>query len=141
MESVMPRRVFVAVLWSILPILAACHSSLAGPSDVPLGKEFTLKAGETAAVSGTDLRVSFDRLVEDSRCPGDATCIRAGEAVVALTATWKDGRAPVQLRTVEGSDEATAGAYRVRLAGVEPYPFASKPTPPADYRVVLEVTR
>lgn len=138
----MTRQIFAAVLWSILPALAACDSSPAGPStDVPLGEEFTLKPGESAAVQGTDLRVSFDKVVEDSRCPADVVCIRAGEAVVALQASWKDGNALVQLRTVEGGNEASAGAYRVRLARVEPYPLASRPITPADYRTVLEVTR
>jgi hypothetical protein len=138
----MTRQVFAAVLWSILPALAACDSSPAGPStDVPLGEEFTLKPGEWAAVQGTDLRVSFDKVVEDSRCPADVVCIRAGEAVVALQASGKDGNTQVQLRTVEGGNEASAGAYRVRLARVEPYPLASRPIAPADYRTVLEVTR
>lgn len=137
----MTRHVFAAVLWSILPALAACDSSPSAPSsDVPLSQEFTLKPGESATVQGTDLRVSFDKVVGDSRCPADVVCIQAGDVVVALVASWKDGDARFQLRTAAGGNVALAGAYEVRLVRVEPYPFASRPIAAGDYRTVLEVT-
>jgi hypothetical protein len=135
-------RVSVAVLGWILAALAACDSSPSAPSSgVTLGPEFTLKPGESATVLGTDLRISFDKVVEDSRCPADALCVRAGDALVALQASWKDGDAHFQLRTVAGSDVASAGAYRVRLVRVEPYPVSSHAIAPGDYRSVLAVTR
>ena len=137
----MTRHVFVAVLWSILPALAACDSSPSGPSsDVPLGQEFTLKPGESATVLGTDLQVSFEKVVEDSRCPADVVCIQAGDVVVALQARWKDGASDFQLRTAGGRNAAVAGAYHVRLVRVHPEANTSHPIASGDYRAVLEVT-
>ena len=135
----MTRHVFV--LWSILPVLAACNSNPAGPSEVPLGQEFTLMPGESATVQGTDLQVSFDKVVEDSRCPIDVNCIQAGDVVVAVQARWKDGASDFQLRTAAGRDATSAGAYLVRLVRVQPEADTRHPIAPGDYRTVLEVTR
>ena len=54
-----------------LPLLALLATAGCTPSSpsvgVPLGGEFTLKPGETAQVQTTDLRVTFLRVVNDSR--------------------------------------------------------------------------
>ena len=119
-------------------ILAAvsCSSSPAAPSaEVPLGREFSLKPGESATIESTDLRVTFLRVVNDSRCPADAVCIQAGDAVVAL----RVGKADVELRS-NSAPESAVGAYRLRLERVEPYVYSGKTIEPADYRAVLKVT-
>ena len=50
---------------------------------MPLDQPFDLRAGQSAVVPG-GLKVTFDRVVSDSRCPIDAICVWAGEAVIAL---------------------------------------------------------
>ena len=115
----------------------SCSSSPAAPSaDVPLGDEFSLKPGESAVVESTDLRVTFVKVVSDSRCPADAVCVQAGDAVVALTV----GKAGVELRS-NAAPEAPVGSYVLRLERVEPYVYSSRTIDPKDYRAVLKVTR
>ena len=114
---------------------AACAASPSSSTGVPLGSEFTLNPGESALMQSTDLRVVFLGVVNDSRCPADAICVQAGDAVVAL----RVGTAEVQLRSAS-APESVVGIYRVRVTRVEPYPFASQPIAPADYRVTLVVT-
>ena len=55
------------------------------PSQPPCRSDqpFDLRAGQSAVVPG-GLKVTFDRVVSDSRCPIDAICVWAGEAVIAL---------------------------------------------------------
>jgi hypothetical protein len=114
-----------------------CSSSPVAPSaEVPLGREFSLKPGESAAIESTDLRVTFLNVLSDSRCPADAVCVWAGDAVVALSV----GRTGVELRSTS-SPEASFGAYRLRLERVEPFVYSGKAIEPADYRAVLKVTR
>ena len=122
-----------------LVVLAAagCSSSPTAPGEgVPLGREFALRPGETVTVQSTDLRVSFQQVVEDSRCPADAFCVWAGDAVVALVV----GTASLQLRS-SSAPEAAVGGYRVRLERVEPSVYSEKTIPPDAYRAVLTVTR
>jgi hypothetical protein len=121
----------------LLALLAAAACTPTSPSvGVPLGTEFTLKPGETAQMSSTDLRVTFHGVVSDSRCPGDAICVQAGDAVLAL----RVGTAEVELRS-NTLPERTVGIYKIRVLKVDPYPFVSKPIAAGDYRAALVVTR
>ena len=117
---------------------AGCSSSPpTAPSEgVPLGREFALRPGESVTIQPTGLRVSFQGVVEDSRCPADAICVWAGDAVVALSVGARD----LQLRS-SSAPESVVGAYRVRLERVEPYVYRDKTIPPDAYRAILRVTR
>ena len=59
----------------------ACNGSPAGPT-VLLNEQFTLAPRETASIRDTSLRLEFMRVSGDSRCPGDAICVWAGDAIV-----------------------------------------------------------
>jgi hypothetical protein len=121
----------------IILCTVSCSSSPAAPTaEVPLGSEFSLKPGESALVVSTDLVITFLQVVNDSRCPADAVCIQAGDAVVALSV----GNAGVELRS-NSAPETVVGSYLLRLERVEPYVYVSKPIEPKDYRAVLKLTR
>jgi len=124
-------------LYLVLLAMGGCSSGPSEPSqDVPLGQEFTLKPGESAAIQSTGLQVSFREVVDDSRCPADVVCVWAGDAVVALEV----GSAAVELRS-NSAPETSVGAYRIRLERVEPYRYSDRAIAPGDYRAVLKVTR
>ena len=127
--------------WRGLGLIAwaavACSSGPTGPGEgATLGREFTLRPGESATIESTDLVVSFEKVAEDSRCPADAVCVWAGDAVVVL----KVGEASLELRSTS-APESVVGTYRVRLERVEPYVYSGRPIPPEAYRAVLRVTR
>jgi hypothetical protein len=89
-----------------------------------------LELGQTARIAGAGL--TFDALVEDSRCPVGMACVWGGEAVTRFTLRTADGTAyPVELALPGGRvralplDEApmaVAGGYVIRLTRVQPYP-------------------
>lgn len=63
--------------------LAGCATTRGTPPvRAALNEEFRIAAGQTAQVE--ELRVRFIRVTEDSRCPINARCIRAGAAKVEL---------------------------------------------------------
>jgi hypothetical protein len=133
------KTICFIVLGAIGCILGAigCSGSPAAPSgEVPLDREFSLRPGESATVESTGLRVTFLSVLSDSRCPADAVCVWAGDAVVALSV----GRTGVELRSTS-APETALGAYRLRLERVEPYVYSGKTIEPAAYRAVLKVTR
>ena len=126
-----------------LMLLASCATSPSAPRAVSLAERFTLAPGQTAQIDGAALRVTFESVSADSRCPVDVTCVWEGDAVV-IVSVQATGSARVQ-RELHTSGryptEAEAGDYRVRLVEVAPVPRAGASPAPGDYRVTLLVSR
>jgi hypothetical protein len=123
-----------------LAILPACSDDPGqpppeGPSDL------ILPLGGSAVAPGTSIRVTFAEVLEDSRCPIDVTCFRAGNGQVLITAREgngdEDGR--LILNTTEGPRTGTFGGWRFELTELDPEPHTGRHTPP-DYRVTLRVS-
>ena len=96
-----------------------------------------------AVVRGEELRVGFDRVLSDSRCPQGAQCIVKGEAVIRVWLSKPpQGRAEHELRTDPPADaESVYGEYRIRLVIPDPYPQADRTINPSDYVATLLATR
>jgi hypothetical protein len=127
-----------------LLFLAACASGGANtPSPTPaLNEEFTLAPGQMASVTGTNVRLTFDRVSEDSRCPMDVNCIWEGDAVVVLKVKVEAEEATREVHTQGGasrSRKAPVGAYMVTLVRLEPAPQSTAAIEPSAYRVTLLV--
>lgn len=133
----------IPLLLVLAATTSACPRPLANtPPTVParLGEEVSLAPGQTATLEGEPLTIAFLRVAEDSRCPRDVQCIRAGEAKVELEMRI----APDQvenaiLQAVEEPHSTRFGPYEVRLIRLEPLPTASGP--PARYVATLGVDR
>ena len=118
-------------------LLLACEAGPGSASDVALGAEFTLAPGESAVAGDDGLRVSFESVTEDSRCPMDAICVWAGRVVVDVTA----GRGEARHFALSPGDAADVDGLRLRLVRVEPYPSATAPIPASAYRATFVVDR
>lgn len=118
--------------------LTGCESSTS--PTVPVDQRFTMAPGDTVDVADTSLRVRFDGVLNDSRCPIDAVCIQGGDAEVRLTAS-NDG-APQMITLHTGSMAPVAfDGFTFTLVELTPYPFSSQPFPSSDYRATLRITR
>ena len=119
----------------------ACGGNPAGPT-VTLNEQFTLAPRETASIRETSLRLEFVRVSGDSRCPADALCVWAGDAIVHLRVTG-GGSAEHELHTqaIGGHTAVVHEGFRIELVELKPYPFSSKTIEPGDYRAMLRVTR
>ncbi len=108
---------------------------------MPLGRPFDLRVGESAVVPG-GLRVAFDRVVSDSRCPIDAICVWAGEAVLALKLS-RGADAPVEreVRADSASPEVSHLDYRIKAIAFTPYPRSDRKTPLEEFVATFTVTR
>ena len=126
----------------VLCLLAAtaCDESVTGPT-VSLDTRFTLAPGQTASVDGRGVRLRFESVSGDSRCPADALCIQGGDAVVKLTASGDGGSLALELHTGDSSRASvTYGSVKVTLVELQPYPFSSRSIAPGDYRATLLVS-
>jgi len=93
-------------------------------------------------VAAASWSVVFLGIVADSRCPIDATCIWAGDAVIAVEVTAADGvteRSELRLGGDGRGAIALGGAIELVIDGLEPLPLASEPTAPGDYSIVVSL--
>ncbi len=138
-----PSRAVGCTLLIAAVAVGSCRRDLM----VPLGRPFEIAAGDVVRVAGTDLRLYFDRVVSDSRCPQGVNCITAGEAVVAIDAsTLSREHATLELH-VPGGAGSQAGAavayagYRISIDALEPAPLVSIRPDPSAYTATLRVER
>lgn len=82
-------------------------------------RTLVLGVGEAATLADGS-RLTYLRLVNDSRCPPGVQCIWAGDAEIALR--WQPARGPVQEARLHtnplpdrGANAATFGPWLVRL--------------------------
>ena len=94
-----------------------------------LGEEFTLSAGEEAVIKGEGLKVQFESLVEDGRCPPEVKCVWQGNAKIRIRLLKAgEGEGLIELNTAEGADPRKYPAtgtylkYKVRLAWLSSRP-------------------
>lgn len=101
----------------------------------------TLRLGETASLGAAGASVSFDAVVEDSRCPASARCIWQGRVVVAGSVTVGGRATPFTLSSLGGLADAPAslraGPYTLRIADVAPYPETPGGVPEEAYVLSL----
>lgn len=111
----------------------ACSGGPTQPDRVPKGQPFDLRVGDSALTTD-DLRIRFDTVRSDSRCPMDAMCVRAGEAVIALT-LGRSGELPVgrELDTTAARSSTTFLNFTITLSSLQPYPRSDRQIQPGDY--------
>ncbi|HJU41237.1 MAG TPA: hypothetical protein VJ691_00425 [Vicinamibacterales bacterium] len=119
-------------LLGLLLLLSGCTSPTQ-PDRVPKGEPFDLRIGESALTTD-DVRIRFDAVRSDSRCPMNVLCIRAGEAVIALTLS-RVGEIAVgrELDTTPARSSTTFLNFTITLSSLQPYPRTDRQIRPADY--------
>ena len=141
----------VSVALAMLLVAACGPTGAASPPTPPaagaqpeitLGQEFALRVGQTAALGGgAGIRLTFEAVREDSRCPVGVTCIWAGDAVVAVTVDDTGGggtRTLVEFHTNPSVDaEAVFGGYTLRLVGLSPVPREGSTIEVDEYQATL----
>ncbi len=121
--------------------LAACAAKAPPVEtyDAPLGSAFPATLGKPVRMDGISLELT--RMVEDSRCPKNVTCVWQGAATVALTVLVGD--LPTELTLATAPAEAASkrvGVYKVELLDLMPYPDATVRRASMDYAATLRVT-
>ncbi|HEX9886089.1 MAG TPA: hypothetical protein VGA70_06355 [Longimicrobiales bacterium] len=134
----------------ILMIVAAAAMGCgggAGPTETETSAALTaesgieLRFGETLAVEGTVLRISFTDVLGDSRCPSDVTCVWAGNASVQVGISAGSGPTfPLVLNSTLEPRHADWNGVRVTLLEVLPEPLSTEVLIPQDYSIRVRLT-
>jgi hypothetical protein len=127
----------IALLAALLT--AACFNSPTSP-DVVAGQPFELRAGATATLPD-GVRIKFERVASDSRCPMNARCVWAGEATIAISLAAPRGNPePRELTTTPGKSEISYGDLMISLTGLTPDRITTREIPPDAYVATFVVT-
>jgi hypothetical protein len=113
-------------------LTSACSSAPTSPEAV-LGTPFELRAGETSALPN-GLTLTFHAVRQDSRCPIDAICVSAGDAIVAISVMRATGtREPHDLHTDRRASSLRIDGLTLALTELRPYPRSDRQTQPGEY--------
>ncbi|MEP6762960.1 MAG: hypothetical protein ABJB66_01555 [Gemmatimonadaceae bacterium] len=133
-----------------LGVLSACASKANGDptlpatnTETPLPTEVTLAPDTYADIPSANLRVIFDSVESDSRCPTSVLCVWAGSATVNLTTSLISSDKSlrrVTLATEAGKDTTTVFGQALRLVRVDPTLVTTTPLPLSAYRVTIRVS-
>jgi len=126
-------------------LVLACNSSPTDPGSSADVSDSTvvLQFGASTRVS-PDLRVTFEQVVEDSRCPASVVCAWQGNGAIRLAITTGSGDRTVTLNTAGGTTfprEVAAAGYLFALVELDPQRQTPDPIPAQQYRATLRVTR
>lgn len=122
-------------------ILILCVAAFAG-GEGRARDGVEVRQGKERKVEGSDLKITFLAVTEDSRCPDGVKCIWAGNAKVRLSVrNSKDECVEFELNTNLEPTVYDFGKYHLRLANLSPYPSIKGEMKPRDYTATVEVTK
>jgi hypothetical protein len=125
----------------VLP-LAACGKA---PAEVNanLGEEFSLSIGQTAVIKGQGLQITFEDVIEDSRCPANVTCIWAGRDSSIIKIVQASSQYRMVLTEPGLTDQYTTATYQEYQLSfhLTPYPTAGQTIQKGEYRLQLIVSK
>ncbi|TAK14111.1 MAG: hypothetical protein EPO32_02905 [Anaerolineae bacterium] len=141
------KRILLALFLTLF--LAAC-----GPAETPLpdgplptdlfaGGTLEVPLGETHYLQDGSA-IEFLEVVEESRCPANAMCVRAGKVQIRVAMSYGTEVIPMTL-TLGELDEGDASVYThadftVTLQSVEPYPGTGESDATPIATLVVEAT-
>jgi hypothetical protein len=119
-------------------VATCCNGSVTTVNELPA--TVRLAIGEEVRVRSPELRLRFDRVLQDSRCPMGALCIVAGSATLKLRVTGPGAPADSSLVLDNTRPDSSTGVI-LRVTAVTPLPQIGATIDPGSYRVILEIAR
>jgi len=112
---------------------------------VKLDSQFQLKVNQVAYIQSENIKIKFLDVIQDSRCPSDVVCVRAGEvAILANIIKNNKNLGDFMLIISPGNEDLTSeifDGYSVRLIRVDPYPKSTQKIELSDYITTLIVAK
>lgn len=133
------RELFTVTAFLCASLGLGCAGHPIQPSQLPLGQPFELRPGASAILQD-GLKVTFDEVSADSRCPMGVLCVWAGDAIVRVRLAPPVGsHVERELHTQLDGSETSYLAYAIKLVALAPYPRSDRRIPPNDYAATLIV--
>ncbi len=130
----------VAVVAVVILVVVLCLCFL---GKTHLDEEFTLSFGGTVSISGEDLQMTFEDVLQDNRCPTGAECVTEGAVICRLQVERGGGIYYIELAQpglYHDYSQENFGGYRFTFL-VEPYPEVDKEIDEEDYRLLITLEK
>ena len=102
----------------------------------------TVKAGQQKSAKRSKLKIKFESVVEDSRCPIGTNCIWAGNAKIKITVTSSQlGAKSFEINTTMGPQGDQYDGWAIKLDSLTPSPTVNGKIDPKKYIAKFTVTR
>ncbi|MEZ0368575.1 MAG: hypothetical protein ACAI44_05730, partial [Candidatus Sericytochromatia bacterium] len=128
---------------SATPTPGPTSSPTANPAS--LDQDLRLKYRQPVQIPSEKLQISYEALIQDSRCPSDVQCVRAGDVTVKLKLSQNGSElGQPELTFGAGADKAIAkvGDYQVSLVKVEPESkLSTQHLQASDYTLTVRVSK
>ncbi|HPG42045.1 MAG TPA: hypothetical protein PLP19_22000 [bacterium] len=107
-----------------------------------LGDTVTVNYGHTLMNMQEHIWLSFDSLLEDSRCPINVLCVWAGNARLGFSFGYLANHYKISLNTFTAfQTDTTLNHYRITLIDVLPVPHTDSSYTANDYKALLVVDK
>lgn len=132
----------------MIPLAMVVMAHSCSKKDVELKEgtiEIAVKRCSSGDIGGDNLRLCFDSLIGDSRCPANAVCVWEGSTVAKFSLRKNGESTSFTLATLKhgsyNKDTVLMG-YKIEFVNLSPYP-GTVPTPvPADQvKAELKITK
>ena len=101
-----------------------------------------LVPGQTVAVEGTSVRLTFERVVSDSRCARDVVCVWAGNAQARVRVmTEGDTARTLDLNSTVDPKIGEFDGYKLSFVSITPEPVSTAKIDPSAYRLTVKLER
>lgn len=104
-------------------------------------KQFDIKYDETITNNSDNLKIKFDDVVNDNRCPKEAKCVWAGNAEVKFTLVSESGSESIKLNTNIAPKDHKASGYSIALKHLAPSKSVAAPLKKKDYVATLVISK
>ena len=141
---------YISLLLLCCTILSCENQSTPPISDSSIDNPFTVRIGEGVTIDRANTQVRFSKLIGDSRCAADVTCVWEGRADIQLSflQAGKDtSTIPLSIRgyvtiadTKAHQTKDTLG-YLFTLMQLDPYPRSDVRINPNAYTATISVVK
>jgi hypothetical protein len=122
------------------PATVACGPE--AESVVRVDEDVVLIPGRIVRIEDSQVQLSFERVVSDSRCPRDVVCVWAGNAAARIR-VWSDTATArtIDVNSTVEPKSARIDGYVLRLVAVAPDPVSTTRIEPTAYRLTIRIER
>ncbi|MBM3911228.1 MAG: hypothetical protein FJ356_06225, partial [Thaumarchaeota archaeon] len=97
---------------------------------------FEVRLHQSAVITDKNMEITFSKVIEDSRCPSDVTCVWQGRVTIQVDIQTKNESRNIIL-SLENATVPINDEYSFVLLDVKPYPTSKNPIQKKDYVVIL----
>lgn len=103
-------------------------------------EEFYLNFGQRAEFNDSGLEITFNKVLEDSRCPEGVECVWEGNGKIELAVYQSGSGSEIkELNTTLEPKQTESGNYIIWFTELQPYPKKDKKIDSEKYRIRLLV--